>query len=121
MNKVKAEALVESLMDIFTDLEDVIAVFADTRSSNESVKTMLSMLQGMRDKLDLSNVRERQDQSLNEVLAERIGQAYGIFIKLLGMADRAKSEHKDIAYLHGELESMGASLKKLIQDVSELK
>lgn len=121
MNKIKHEALVESLMDVFTDLEDVISVFADTRSSNDSVKTMLDMLHSMRDKLDLSNVRERSEQSLNEVLAERIGQAYGIYVKLLGMANRAKAEHKDIAYLHGELESMGASLKQIIKSVSELK
>lgn len=116
------EQLSNSAFSLFEEFEDLYYELEKNKKKDNQV--YWGMLKNISERLDMSRLKDTGDDSdLIAAFADSVGAAYGTFIKLIGMTNRATSEKgadKDLKYLHENLEKLGTAMKNLVTEAGQL-
>jgi hypothetical protein len=120
MAKTKIENVTQSLFDLFSAIEDLLVDLTTPKGNpvNKDNEALVGMLQSINKLLDLSNAKEDSEKDMLAKINERVGKAYGVYIKVLKMTSEKAT--KDHDYINKTLTGLSDSFKKLLSDLNEL-
>lgn len=109
----------KAMFDMFADMEDIMTEQQSLSDADKEYAPLFTMIDAIAKKLDISDADE--DANLLDVIVERIGEAYGTYLKLIGAASRAAEASKTMQPLHQMLETLSSPFKELIVKANEYK
>lgn len=116
----KLENVTQLMFDIYSSIEDIVVDLTNgsgkiIRKSNES---LVGMMQSITKLLDMSNAKEDSEKDALQKINERVGKAYGIYIKVLKMTSEEST--KDHKYISKSFKGLSDDFKKLLSDLNAL-
>lgn len=109
----------KAMFDIFADMEDMMTEQQSLSEKDKEYAPLFTMIDAIAKKLDISDVED--ESTLLDVIVERVGEAYGTYLKLIGASARAAEASKTMQPLHEMLESISTPFKQLITRANEYK
>lgn len=105
--------LASSMADMHEEFESLLEDAADLPRGDD---TTYAMIEAVIKKLDISNAQESSERDGLAAIANRVGEAYGTYIKLLGISNRSVEAKESALALtvHKTLESLSDSFKDLV-------
>lgn len=117
----KMKAFAKTMADMHMTFEADVQDLVDDLNEDER-ETVAPMVKNILNKLDMRLVKAGEDGDELEKIAQRVGAAYGTFIKLIGITNRLTEgpAAKRASDLHSALEKVSTNFKKLVQFASDL-
>ena len=120
MSKAKIELVTQSLFDLYTEMEDILVDLTSAKGEalNKSDESVVGMIQSISKLLNLSNAKEDTEKDMLAKINERVGKAYGVYIKVLKMTSEQSTKNHD--YVNKTFKGLSDSFKKLLSDLNEI-
>lgn len=117
----KMKAFATTMADLHMTFESDVQDLVEDLNEDER-ETVAPMVKNILNKLDMRLVKSSEDGDELDKIAQRVGAAYGTFIKLIGITNRLNEGQsaKRAGDLHAALEKTSTSFKKLVQFASDL-
>ena len=116
----KLENVTQLMYDIYSTVEDLYMDLTNTsgKSLKKSNESLVGMLTAVSNLLNMSNANADSEKDALQKINERVGKAYGVYIKMLKMTSEEST--KDHKYISKSLKGLSDDFKKLLSDLNAL-
>lgn len=112
----------QRLFDIHATIEDLVAEITDGEGNPKSkvMESYVGILQSLLRLVDVSNAQEDENMGAWDKIKDRLGKAYGIYLKLLGISNANKDKNKDIENINSTLGGLSDKFKTVLTDLGSM-